>query len=114
MSDRDKDFLNQITSTLDRGVEQLDGDTLNRLRRARLAATERVGRRHLQPGWLITGGALASVLVAVFLSLQTGNKAVNESMLEDLALLSTDTKLELYRDLEFYDWLAQGEEHGGV
>lgn len=114
MSEKDKDFLNQITNTLERGVQDLDGDTLNRLRRSRRAATERVGRRHLQAGWLITGGALASVLVAVFLSLQTGSKTVNESMLEDLALLSTDTSLELYRDLDFYDWLAQGEQRGGV
>lgn len=114
MSDNDKDFLNQINSTLDQGVEDLDGDILNRLRQSRLAATEKVGRRHLQAGWLITGGALASVLVAVLLSLQTGSKAVNESMLEDLALLSSDTRLELYQDLDFYNWLAQGEQRGDV
>jgi len=114
MSEKDKDFLDQITNTLDRSVQELDGDTLNRIQQLRLTATERAGRHHLQAGWLITGGALASVLIAVLVSLQTGSKAVNESMLEDLALLSTDTSLELYRDLDFYDWLVQGEQRDGV
>jgi hypothetical protein len=112
MSEHDKDFLKQIGNSLDRGLQELDGDTLNRLRQARLAATEKSGGRHLQRGWLIAGGALASVVIAVVLSLQIGTKAVNESMLEDLALLSADADLELYRDLDFYDWLVEKEKSG--
>jgi type VI protein secretion system component VasF len=114
MSEQDKDFLEQIGKTLDQGLEELDGDTLNRLHQARLAATERHKGRYMQRGWLVAGGALASVVIVLLLSLQLNTKAVNESMLEDMALLSADAELELYRDLDFYDWLAEKERDGDV
>ena len=114
MSEQDKEFLEQIGKTLDQGLEELDGDTLNRLSQARLAASERPKGRHPQRGWLVAGGALASVVIAVVLSLQLNTKAVNESMLEDMALLSADAELELYRDLDFYDWLEEKKRGGDV
>jgi len=114
MSENDKDFLEQISNTLDQGLQNVDGDTLNRLRQARITATERTLGRHRHGARMLAGGALASVVIAVVLSLQTGQKPVNESMLEDMALLSTDVNLELYRDVDFYDWLAEKEQTGGV
>lgn len=114
MSEHDKDFIEQIGKTLDQGLQELDGDTLNRLRQARVAATERNGHRHMQHGWLVAGGALASVLIALVLSLQLNSTAPNESMLEDMALLSADAELDLYQELDFYDWLVEKEQGGEV
>jgi len=37
---------------------------------------------------------------------------VNESMLEDMAMLTADEELELYQDLDFYDWLSESEQDG--
>jgi hypothetical protein len=114
MSQHDQEFLQQVRQTLEQGQEELDGDTRNRLCQARVAATAARERRHAHRGWILAGGAVASVVIALLVSLQMTQRPSNESMLEDLALLSNPADLEIYRDVDFYDWLAEREQTGGV
>jgi hypothetical protein len=124
--DLDAQLVAHIRRRLDEDVEGLDDATLSRLERARrLALTAAVGprRRGWRPGrlsqrpagdWLVPAGAFASIVAtAVALSLlvaEPGNGGAHAEA--DLELLTAGEELELYENLEFYQWLRDREQTG--
>jgi hypothetical protein len=104
--DKESRFLAAAKAELDRSTQQLDELTLARLRAARLRALTPHPRRRV---WLVAGGlataALAATLVAFLLFAPAA--APPDTGLEQFDLLSENDGLELYRDLEFYRWLAE-------
>jgi hypothetical protein len=104
--DKESRFIAAAKAALDQSVQQLDEPTIARLRAARLRALEPRPRRL---AWLAAGGlataALSAALVAVLLFAPA--TAPPATGLEQLELLSENDSLELYRDLEFYRWLAE-------
>ena len=104
--DKESRFIAAAKAELDRSVEQLDELTIARLRAARLCALEPCPRRLT---WLAAGGlataALTATLVAFLLFAPAAAPPV--SGLEQFDLLSENDGLELYRELEFYRWLAE-------
>lgn len=122
----DASWVERIRRRLDEDVAQLDSATLSRLRRAReqaLSAAATGGKTWWRPGflsgrsagdWLVPAGAFASIVAtAIALSLMVTdpeNDLARE--LEDLDLLTAGEELELYENLEFYQWLEDRERTG--
>lgn len=108
-------FLQNVQSTLDRSVDELDDDTLRALRKARHKAVEASERR---PVWLMPVGGLAmAATVAAFsvsLWMAEPQPGVDAQLLplEDLALLGDAESLEFYEDLDFYLWLDDEKDAG--
>ena len=99
-------FIAAAKAELERSAQQLDELTIAHLRASRRKALEARPRRL---AWLAAGGlataALTATLVAVLLFAPATAPPV--SGLEQFDLLSENDSLELYRDLEFYRWLAE-------
>lgn len=96
-------LLRAVRDELDRRAAGLDELTLARLRGARRRALAARPRR----GWLVAGGLAAGALaagLAAFLLL-TPPAAPPVPGLEQIDLLSA-ADLDLYKDMEFYHWLA--------
>ncbi len=122
----DAQLIEAIRHRLDEQADGLDSATLLRLAQARrLALAAAVEprprwRRMLRPSrrpvgdWLVPAGAFASVLAtAVALTLMVAEPG-NESarVMDDVELLTAGEELELYENLEFYQWLQDREQTG--
>ena len=106
-------FLQKLTSTLDESETQLDADTLRDLRLARHKALESLHkpRRFWQPVGLAALAATVAIVVVSLQVMQTKTPVTTPGM-EDMALLSTGDELDLYENLDFYQWLEL-EQHNG-
>ncbi len=96
---------------LDALSEDLDPQTLVRLRQARRRALE--SPKGKIP-WLIpaAGFAMATALIAIFLWQAEPKSNETFFAMEDLDLLATAESLDFYGDLEFYSWLEEREGAG--
>jgi hypothetical protein len=111
----DRSLTNSIRQVLDNSTEELDVDISRRLRLARYRALDSYEEKHSY--WKPAGGfALASMLlVAIGVWLFGGNERGNgmAQILEDLELIASSDSLQLYDDLEFYQWLDVVEDNAG-
>lgn len=116
MNEQDRKFVDSAKRLLEESVTDLDGATLAQLARARNRAlagrAER--KRWLQRPWPVTGLA-ASVLVtaALVLLVMFGplrQDKVDENLVADLGLLTSEESLEFFEEIEFYQWLSIVEE----
>lgn len=113
---REAVFLDQAKALLDRRAEELDGLTLERLRRARRAALAGPPRSTRALGRLVWAGGLATAAVALVAgSLWLLQPATHPPVgaLEDLEILAASENLDFYEDLEFYRWLAESDGTNG-
>lgn len=124
--EQDAQLIERIRRRLDESVSELDAATLSRLEQARQRALSagaesqrRRGRTRGLTGrpasdWLVPAGALASVVATVFalavMVAEPENGLTRE--LEDLDLLTVGEELELYENLEFYQWLEKRDQTG--
>jgi len=103
---RESRFIAAARAALDHSAQQLDEQTIARLRAARRQA---LAARPRRTTWLAAGGlataALAASVVAFLLFAPAAAPPVTG--LDQFDLLSDNDGLELYRDLEFYRWLAE-------
>jgi hypothetical protein len=114
--DRDEqEFLIQVRTTLDSGGDALKASVRSRLTQARTMALEQGRSRPAVRRWLGLGAPLTACLTAgfvAFLSLHTGDGLRNET-LADFEIMAAAEPPDFYADLEFYQWLAEGETHAG-
>ena len=112
MNDRhDQDLLGLAKQHLDESAEHLPQETASRLRAARYEALHHSHKQALSWGWPAWGGLATTCLVILSLSLWW-NGPTNEILIpavEDLDLLASTEPLDLYEELDFYDWLAEHE-----
>lgn len=103
--DKQTRFIAAAKATLDHSTQQLDALTIARLRAARLRALD---TRPHRPMWLAAGGLATAALTASLVAFLMFAPIVAPpvSGFEQFVLLSENDDLELYRDLEFYRWLA--------
>ncbi|MGH7207209.1 MAG: DUF3619 family protein [Nitrospiraceae bacterium] len=107
--EKDQTWLSAAKATLDQGLEELNAETLARLRAARRRALAEQPRKF--PKLALAGGlATASVVIlAGLLWLLVPNGTGPLPGHEDFELLTSAEGLEFYEDLEFYGWLADHE-----
>ena len=123
--DKDAQLIEGIRCQLDEDVDNYDSTTRSRLAQARrlaMAAAQPRGpwwrRTWLasRPAgdWLLPAGAFASVVATAFaltlMVAEPGNDLARE--VDDLELLSSGEELELFENLEFYQWLPDREQTG--
>jgi len=111
--DAKQKFVDDIRGVLDASADDIDAAT-----RARLAAARRTA---LMPArapvsWLVPVAATASLALAlvVGLVLWPEQNTHDESVLaiDALPVLGSPDDLELYENLEFYQWLAEQQRVG--
>ena len=110
--DKEQQFIDGIKAGLDRSVEELDALPLARLKAARLAALDSPRQ---QANWfsrqrMVMATAMSTLLVVSVWLLQSPEKG--KLPMDDLPLLTASEDFELYRDLEFYQWLEHESEKG--
>lgn len=108
----DKVFLEQVKAKLDSAAEDIDPAVEARLRGIRREAIARTEKQQSLSSWQWGGAIAASVLVIVlsfnFIDRDTSNNSFDSlAMLEDLQMLSASDDLDMYQDLEFYNWLNE-------
>ena len=124
--DNDAQLIERVRRRLDEDVDRLDSAALSRLEQARRLALAALAqpqrpwwRRAWLAGrpagdWLVPTGAFASVLATVvaltLMVVEPGNGLAREA--DDLELLTAGEELELYENLEFYQWLQDREQTG--
>ena len=104
----EQDFINAVRESFDNSVRELDEGTVSRLAaiRARALARPPMAPYHHRPWLLVPAGALVLVcitLVAYKLLLPPSSSPVHGP--DEIELLSTLEGMDLYDDIEFYEWL---------
>jgi hypothetical protein len=104
-------FLKKVKKELDAAADDMDALTLARLRSFRMRALDeaeqRKGFRFVIPPWMTASGVatLCAMVVAVSIWFTTRqNLPTNHP--EDVEILAAQEQLDLYKDLDFYSWLA--------
>ena len=104
----DNNIRENAKKAFDQQVDALDSQTLHRLRKARESALSQKDKKiWLSKKWITGAGAclaLASVLTFMLVPQLTASKL---SPLEDLEMLSAETDMDLYTQLDFYQWLDE-------
>ena len=116
--DEEKNFLNQINKKLDQRVGTIDDATLDALRNIRKSAiTEAADRSEniftrfqLYP--MVVATAALVLVVSVTLKINMNSAVDDIPGLEDIPLMSASDDIDLYRDLEFYQWLEAEKVNG--
>jgi len=118
MTDKNDKLLSLSHQLLDDSLDDLDDSILARLRQSRLQAVNTVNQKTKPsygasipfPSWLApvsTGATFATIALMTTLFWFQPPPATNsqESLMEDIHLLSQSDELELYQNMEFYLWL---------
>lgn len=98
-----------IKQTLDDSVGALDANTLSKIRQIRAQAIEKADTKkqnHWQ-GILVGGLATTCVMVLAVMMLLNSPTSIEPVPVDDLELISSSDNLELFEDLEFYEWLEE-------
>jgi hypothetical protein len=114
-NERENILLDEIRSSLDHEAENLDCRTVQDLKNIRLEVLESMERKRWYfgvPRWLTaTGIATAVVLVAtVSLFVVSSRNSLQVKNAEDFEILSANDQQDMYKDLDFYRWLADDED----
>lgn len=106
MIDNDQQWLNTVQAELEQSVQEIDAATQSKLTQIRSHALEKtpVKKRNLfgLPAATLATACLVLAIVVNFPEQQTDQ---NETMIDDLDLITNSESLELLEDLEFYEWL---------
>ena len=108
--DKQQEFVNKARQTLDQSVAELDTVTLARLKAARLTALEARDKQALWQNKLVLASVMSVTLVAGIWLIQ--KPVATDFPMDDMQILTSNDELELFRDLEFYQWLAYQNEQG--
>ncbi len=115
MSHDEQQFLSRARATLNERVDSLDPLSLQRLRgmrREALRATA-VGSP-LSGTWFLPAGAMGSILL-LSLVFALWQPVVDMPLsLADMELLAATDKLDLYENIDFYQWLPAVESDADV
>ena len=107
----------QLQQTLDQQAEQLDAATLSRLNQGRQKALDQglSSKWSWQPDrWVRSATVFASITalaVCIDLFIPSGDSGTTAPF-DDMQMLSAGEDIELYEELQFYQWLATQEQAG--
>jgi len=114
-------FTEKARGLLLDSVDSIDGHTRSRLTQARHAAINELARPRQSPflpmRWLAPAGSFAAIALVAFIWLGVGTPGmpdagtgsgvsfVANSPIDDIEILATAENLELFEEMEFYEWL---------
>jgi len=122
MNDDEQRFIERAREGLDARSERLSPSQEGRLRAARRTALNSSRHASSRRYWLPAMATAALVVVAVMVSWipqPTEQPGITLAQVSpdkaagDFEMLTQDTPLELYQDLDFYYWLDQGGTNAG-
>jgi hypothetical protein len=113
MNKHSEDELNaKMKQDLDDSVDALDANTLSKIRQIRMQTVTRAEQHYVN--WpvnrksLFVGGlATACVMVLAVVLLLNSPTSMQIVPVDDIELISSSDNLELFEDLEFYEWLEE-------
>lgn len=118
LSENEARFLEKARQSLLATEDRLDADTLSRLRDARARAVEAAGGRGRGffriPNWM-RAGAFATAVAAVMVFMiwvDTPRQELPVKSLDEFEIVLYADNLDIYEDMDFYEWLA-GTGNGG-
>lgn len=115
--DKEQKFLHTVSTALDESLDHIDAHAQSRLRQARSKAMQSIEKKSwLQPtAWLSAGSIAAICIVAItgILYLNASSTGLPVNGFADVDLIASDESLELFENLEFYQWLQQEETGAG-
>ena len=102
-----QEWLAQVSQRLDRAEQELDASVLADLRRIRVTALDQMPapRRRWIP--VMAMSAFASVVVLTAVLVLTPSRVAQGPAIDDISLLSSGEEIELYEQLDFYQWLEE-------
>ena len=106
---KDQQLVNAIKSAFDESVKSIDANTASRLIQIRNRALG--GAEQKSNLWfVIPAGAITMVCLALIVYSFVCNKKFDQPMTaNDIELITSSDSLDLYEDLEFYEWLDDYE-----
>ena len=110
-------FLEKVQNILDQGTENLGSRTERRLQEVRGQALMDAGEkrsRFLHPRRWVLAGSFAMVTLAavgLFLWLSPSPPPPPTGEIEDLEIITSQERIDLYQNLDFYRWLGSKENH---
>jgi len=116
MNDHEQELFKKVRNTLDSGLAQLDSTITERLRQSRLQAVELAEQKPVRllgmPRLVPVGGFATLAVAAVALSLwfTMRPQPLPNKVAEDIEVLTVQGNLEMYKELDFFQMLAQTHE----
>jgi hypothetical protein len=111
-SEKEARFLEKARQSLLETEDRLDADTILRLREFRTRAVEASGKRERGffrlPNWA-RAGAFATAAAAVLVFMVWYDAPRNELPVkspDDFEIVLSADSLDIYEDMDFYEWLA--------
>ena len=113
----DKQLIDETNHRLNQEVESLDGQTLHRLRSARMHALSQnqswFGKNGTLFKWLTGAGAgLAIAGVLTFMVAPNLLQSKQLSPFDDLEILTSEVDMDVVDQLDFYVWLDESFHEG--
>jgi len=111
-NDMGREVAEKVRQALDGSVADLDGRTVEGLRRLRMTAIAAADAEKppwfAVHRWLTAGGVAAFAVLVVAVSLWFAIPRQNQTVaqVEDMDILASHEHLEIYEDMDFYRWLA--------
>jgi len=113
--DPEKLFLEKVQRLLDQGAQNLGSQTEQRLEEVRLGALsgahEKRSRFFLPPRWVLAGSFAMATLVAaaLFFFLSPSTEILPTGDLDELEIITSRERIDIYQNLDFYRWLGSKE-----
>ena len=105
MIERDDKWLAAVRMDLVQGIDEIDDTTSSKLKQIRRQALERKAAKNL-PALFLPAAVLATACLALALIVYIPEQHPKQKeMIDDLDLITTSQSLDLYEDLDFYEWL---------
>jgi hypothetical protein len=112
LSEKEARFLEKARQSLLAAEDRIDAGTLSRLRDARASAVEAAGERGRGffriPNWM-RAGAFATAVAAVMVFMiwvDPPRPELPVKSLDEFEIVLYADNLDIYEDMDFYEWLA--------
>jgi len=108
---QEKELIGHIRRLLDESAEDIEAATAARLALARSRALQEETKRRIPWRWPALGLATAAAGILAFMMIfRAAPPPLTAEHREVLEIITSGQNLELYRNLEFYAWLAKNRE----
>lgn len=111
MNEKDSNdtLIENIHSTLEASLEDIDAATQSKITQARYRALDQASRKSQLQIWLPAGAVATACVAVVMFSLLPKTHVETTTLVDDFDLISNIDDLEVLEELEFYEWLEDYE-----